>query len=83
MDKHNELTFHLMVEASPNALVLVNQGGKIAYINESAEKMFLYRKSEIIGRKLEVLVPEKFKSLHPDHVKSYYMLYFLKIKIYY
>lgn len=46
--KHNELTFQLMVDASPNALILVNNLGKIAYINSFTEKLFNYTKNELI-----------------------------------
>jgi PAS domain S-box-containing protein len=60
-----------MVEASPNALVLANQNGKIAYINNYAEKLFMYSKSEIIGQNLEILIPQKFKAHHPNFVKGY------------
>jgi len=71
MDKHDELTFQLMVEASPNALVLVNQNRKIAYINSFAERLFIYSKSEIIGKDVEILIPKNLQTIHPSYVNSY------------
>lgn len=69
--KHNELTFNLMVEASPNALILVNNLGNIAYLNSFAEKLFQYNKNELIGRNLETVIPSKYKKSHPSLMQSY------------
>ena len=55
--KHKELSFQLMVEASPIALVLVNSFGKIAYLNNHAEILFSYKKNELIGKDVGVLIP--------------------------
>ncbi len=70
--KHNELTFQLIVESSPNAIVLVNKEGKIAYVNSQTEKLFGYSKSELIGQTVEMLIPERFKNLHPRFRSSYF-----------
>lgn len=70
--QHNELTFHLMVEASPNALVLINSDGKIAYVNKYAESLFQYKKSELIGQQLGILIPDRFKKQHPGFVNMFY-----------
>jgi PAS domain S-box-containing protein len=59
--KYSELTFQLIVESSPNAIILVNQEGKIAYINMQTEKLFGYLRTELIGQKVEQLIPERFK----------------------
>jgi PAS domain S-box-containing protein len=63
--KYSELTFQLIVESSPNAIILVNQVGKIAYINMQTEKLFGYLRTELIGQKVEQLIPERFKKNHP------------------
>lgn len=67
-----ELTFQLMVEAVPSALLLVNQEGKIAYVNKYAEKLFEYNREELIGQGVEKLIPAKFKSRHPAFVESFF-----------
>jgi PAS domain S-box-containing protein len=64
--KHTELTFQLIVESSPNAIVLVNREGKIAYANNQTEKLFGYTKAELIGQTIEMLIPERFRAHHPD-----------------
>ena len=48
--KLSELTFHAIVEAVPNAIVLVNKEGKIAYVNRLTEKLFGYDRMELIGQ---------------------------------
>ncbi|MBQ4820298.1 PAS domain-containing sensor histidine kinase [Aquimarina sp. MMG016] len=70
--KHNELTFQLMVDASPNALILVNEQGKIVYTNSFVEKLFQYERSEIIGQKIEILIPARFKGYHPGYMHSFF-----------
>lgn len=70
--KQNELTFQLMVEASPNALILINNMSKIAYLNSFAEELFQYKKQELIGQDLTILIPDKFKQEHPNLLKTYF-----------
>jgi len=70
--KQNELTFQLMVDASPNALILVNNQGKIAYLNSFAEELFQYRKQDLLGIDLTSLIPVKFKKEHPYLLQSYF-----------
>lgn len=61
-----------MVEASPNALILINNLGNIAYLNSFAEKLFQYNKNELIGRELGILIPDKFKKNHPSLIHMYF-----------
>src|SRR5688572_4333187 len=72
--KHSELTFQLIVESSPNAIVLVNKEGKIAYVNYQTEKLFGYTKSELIGQKVEMLIPERFSKKHPQFRDTFFSL---------
>jgi PAS domain S-box-containing protein len=69
---YNELTFQSMVEASPNALLLVNQLGKIIYLNTFAEKLFQYKKQELIGKNIAILVPDEYKGENPNLLKRYF-----------
>jgi PAS domain S-box-containing protein len=63
--KHTELTFQLIVESSPNAIVLVNKEGKIAYVNNQTEKLFGYTKVELVGHLVEILIPPRYSENHP------------------
>ena len=65
--QQTEERFHLAVEAAPNAMVMVDIGGKINLVNARTEEMFGYRREELLGRSVEKLVPKRFRSQHPDH----------------
>lgn len=67
-----ELTFQLIVESSPNAIILVNKDGKIAYINNQTQKLFGYTPEELIGRKVEQLIPERYSEKHPGFLKMFF-----------
>ena len=62
--KRAEEKFRLAVEASPNAIVLVNEQGEILLINRLTEKLFGYSREELIGQPFEILVPKRFRAEH-------------------
>src|SRR5260370_29364803 len=49
-----------LLDVSPDALVLVNQAGRIAHVNSQVEALFGYRRSELVGKQLEVPLPDAF-----------------------
>ena len=63
--KQAQERFRLVVEASPNGIVLFNTQGHIVLVNAGIEKMFSYGREELIGRGIELLVPERFRGDHP------------------
>lgn len=71
--KLSELTFQLMVESVPNAILLVNKDGKIVYINGQTEKLFGYNRSELIGQMVEQLIPERYRENHPHFRNSFFL----------
>jgi PAS domain S-box-containing protein len=72
--KQTEISFQLIVESSPNAIVLVDQAGKIAYTNSQAENLFGYKRSELIGQVVETLIPERYSRDHPQFRKMFFEL---------
>lgn len=60
-----EQRFRVVVEAAPNAMVMVNQAGEIVMVNAHAERIFGYSRSELLGQPVEMLVPERFRNCHP------------------
>ena len=68
----NELTFQLIVESSPNAIILVNKEGGIAYINNQTQKLFGYTPEELIGKKVEQLIPERYSEKHPGFLDMFF-----------
>lgn len=70
--KYGEPNFQLLVEASPTALIFVNNKGEIVYLNSAAEKLFLYNKSELIGKNIQVLIPIEFHSNHTHYLQKFF-----------
>ncbi|MCK5189906.1 MAG: PAS domain S-box protein, partial [Methylococcales bacterium] len=67
-----EEMFQLVVEGSPNAIVLVNQAGEIVLVNSQTEKFFGYEREQLIGQPLEILVPERFRSKHFKYYNDFF-----------
>lgn len=61
-----------LLEGAPDALVISDQKGKITYINSMAEKLFGYTRSELMGQKIETLIPNRFGIQHEKHRQSYF-----------
>ena len=60
-----------LLEAAPDAMVVVNQGGEIVLLNVQAEKQFGYRRDELIGQKVKNIIPEGFaERLVADALRS-------------
>ncbi len=61
-----EKRFLQVIEGAPNGMVMVDQEGKIVLVNAQIEKSFGYWRDELLGRSIEMLVPERFRARHPD-----------------
>lgn len=57
--------FHLVVEAAPNAMVMIDRAGEIVMVNAQAEQVFGYSRAEMLGQPVEMLVPGRFRGHHP------------------
>jgi PAS domain S-box-containing protein len=57
--------FRLAIEAAPTGMLMMDESGAIVLVNEQTEKLFGYPRSELLGQKLEMLVPTRFRSRHP------------------
>ncbi len=67
-----EAMFRSLVEAAPDATVCVDDQGVIALVNAQAERLFGYPRDEMIGRRVEMLVPDGAKDTHPGHRRGYF-----------
>ena len=69
--KETDEIFRLVVEATPNAVVLANAEGGILLVNAGAEKLFGYSREELIGQPVEMLLPQRFRASHPGYRVAY------------
>ena len=70
--KQAEEQFRLVVEASPSALIMVNTEGSITLVNTQAEAVFGYTRHELIGRPIEMLIPERSRFHHVGYRQGYF-----------
>jgi PAS domain S-box-containing protein len=68
--EHTDI-FRTLFESAAEGLVLVDKAGTIIMINPRISEMFGYTEAELIGKRVEVLIPEKFRHSHADHRDRY------------
>jgi PAS domain S-box-containing protein len=61
-----------LFENATEGIILTNSAGNIIMVNPAAEKMFEYAKEELIGKPIEILIPEKFKHHHHQLREGFY-----------
>lgn len=62
----SEAHFRLVVESTPNALVMVDSQGTITLVNTQAEVLFGYQREELLGKSVDMLVPRQARTAHTD-----------------
>lgn len=69
--KKTESRFRDAVEASSNAMIMINAQGTIVMTNGRAAKLFGYDRDALVGEHLEKLIPERYREAHRNHVNSH------------
>ena len=67
----SEKRFRGLLEAAPDGMVIVDQEGTIIMVNVQMEKLFHYSREEVVGKRVEILIPTRFKDVHPFHRNQY------------
>jgi len=63
--------FRLVVESTPSGMIMTDSSGVIVFVNQQTEKLFGYSRTDLIGKTIECLVPERFRHSHPAHRNRY------------
>ncbi|WP_344821416.1 PAS domain S-box protein [Actinocorallia longicatena] len=69
--KDDEGLFRALLEAAPDAMVIVDDAGVIGLVNAQTETLFGYTRHELLGQPIEMLIPERFRGHHPLHRHAY------------
>ncbi|MCX4462088.1 PAS domain S-box protein [Streptomyces sp. NBC_01340] len=69
--KAAEERFRGLLEAAPDAMVIVDDTGTIRLVNAQTEALFGYGRKELLGRSVDLLVPDRFRAHHTAHRTSY------------
>ena len=61
------------METAPDALIVTRRQGKIALVNTQTEELFGYKREELLGHTIEMLMPERLRRRHSKHRTAYYL----------
>ena len=66
LDRANrsERNFRSLIDAAPDAILVIDSAGRITDINEEAERMFGYSREAMVGHDVEMIIPERFRPAH-------------------
>lgn len=62
----------LVVESAPNGMLMIDQSGTIVLVNSQVEQLFGYRREELLGKPVEMLVPQRFRAAHPGQRHDFF-----------
>lgn len=67
-----EARFRGLLEAAPDALIVVDGRGEMVLVNSRTEAVFGYERTELLGQGVEMLMPERFRRMHPGHRSRFF-----------
>jgi PAS domain S-box-containing protein len=60
-----------MIESAPDGMLMIDEGGTILAVNRQVESLFGYERVELLGRPIEILLPDSFREVHRAHRTRY------------
>lgn len=68
----DEEVWHALVESAPDALVMINREGNILFVSSQSEQLFGYSKEDLLGKKIECLLPVRYHGAHVGQRTGYF-----------
>lgn len=68
----SEARFRALLESAPQGVIAIDENGLVALVNVRTEEMFGYSRDELIGRPLDILLPERLRAAHLKHQRQYF-----------
>ncbi len=68
----SEEVYQKLLDAAPDAVVVVEENGRIVLVNIQTEGMFGYHRDELVGEKVEILIPERLRRSHLGHRSGFF-----------
>ena len=62
----------LLLDTAPDAMLIVGRDGRIVFVNAQTEAMFGFARAELVGERLDRLIPARYRATHPGHVERYF-----------
>ncbi|MDJ0813612.1 MAG: PAS domain S-box protein [Woeseiaceae bacterium] len=69
--EESEAYFRVLIEAAPDAMIIVDDDGEMAIVNRQAERMFGYDREDMLGKPIEILLPERIRKRHVGHRQGF------------
>jgi PAS domain S-box-containing protein len=70
--RRSEIYFRGLLESAPDGMAIVDAGGRILLVNKESERLFGYERSELVGQRIETLVPERYRQYHSGHRADFF-----------
>ncbi len=69
----DEQRLRLIVDAAPNGMLMINRKGEIVLVNSQIERLFQYKRDELLGKAIEILVPEASRGKHSGYRDTFFL----------
>jgi diguanylate cyclase (GGDEF)-like protein/PAS domain S-box-containing protein len=67
-----EQQLRLVIESAPNGMIMVDRSGVINLVNAQVEQLFGYKREELLGKHVEILIPPRFRGSHPQIRETFF-----------
>jgi PAS domain S-box-containing protein len=68
----SESRFRALLDSASQGVVAIDESGRMVLVNGKTEEMFGYTREELLGQPLEILLPERYRTAHGEHLQHYF-----------